>query len=239
MKANHWPSHRKAIDRGCPFPYPRGHVVVALHASSILIVDDHELFRRGLIAAMDSAGDQPIEWLEAASLQEAASVLRERGGVSLVVLDLKLPDTTGFGALTSLREAFPDQRILVISASSDDVIHAQVVALGAWGFAGKTATSETFRGLFRTALASGARRAGGEGEKLHVRAARRQPVGYAHLQRLGDRHIQILELLLEGRSNQEIVAETGLALGTVKNYVSAVLLCFEARSRAHLLSLFR
>ena len=186
-----------------------------------------------------AAGDQPIEWLEAASLQEAASVLRERGGVSLVVLDLKLPDTTGFGALTSLREAFPDQRILVISASSDDVIHAQVVALGAWGFAGKTATSETFRGLFRTALASGARRAGGEGEKLHVRAARRQPVGYAHLQRLGDRHIQILELLLEGRSNQEIVAETGLALGTVKNYVSAVLLCFEARSRAHLLSLFR
>jgi len=213
--------------------------VVALHALSVLIVDDHELFRRGLIAALDTAGDQRIEWLEAASLQDAMSILRDRDGVSLVVLDLKLPDTTGFGALTSLRQEFPNQRILVISASTDDVIHAQVVALGAWGFAGKTATSETFRSLFRTALTSGVRRASGDAELLHVRAARQQPVGYAHLQRLGDRHMQILELLLEGRSNQEIVGETGLALGTVKNYVSAVLLCFEARSRAHLLSLFR
>lgn len=213
--------------------------MVALHALSVLIVDDHELFRRGLIAALDTADDQRIEWLEAASLQDAMSILRDRDGVSLVVLDLKLPDTTGFGALTSLRQEFPNQRILVISASTDDVIHAQVVALGAWGFAGKTATSETFRSLFRTALTSGARRASGDAEPLHVRAARRQPVGYAHLQRLGDRHMQILELLLEGRSNQEIVGETGLALGTVKNYVSAVLLCFEARSRAHLLSLFR
>ncbi|HKU97951.1 MAG TPA: response regulator transcription factor [Vineibacter sp.] len=212
--------------------------VVVVYASSVLIVDDHELFRRGLIAAMDNASDHRIEWLEAASLQQAMSVLRDRDGVSLVILDLKLPDTTGFGALTSLRQAFPDQRILVISASTDDVIHAQVVALGAWGFVGKTAASETLRGLFHTALTSRARRAAGDIEPLHVRAARRQPVGYAHLQRLGDRHMQILELLLQGRSNQDIVRETGLALGTVKNYVSAVLLCFEARSRAHLLSLF-
>ncbi len=212
---------------------------VVLSVSSVLIVDDHELFRRGLIAAMDHASDRPIDWLEAASLQEAMAVLRGRDGVSLVVLDLKLPDTTGFGALASLRQAFPDQRILVISASTDDIIHAQVVALGAWGFAGKTSTSETFRSLFHTALTSDARPASGSVEPLHVRAARRQPVGYAHLQRLGDRHMHILELLLEGRSNQEIVTETGLALGTVKNYVSAVLLCFEARSRAHLLSLFR
>jgi len=213
--------------------------VVALHDLSVLIVDDHELFRRGLIAAIDNINGQRIEWLEAASLQEAMIALRERDEISLVILDLKLPDTTGFGALTNLLQAFPNQRVLVISASTDDVIHAQVIGLGAWGFAAKTSTSETIRGLLHTALASGERRPGTAVEPLHVRAARRQPVGYAHLQRLGDRHIHILELLLQGRSNQEIVGETGLALGTVKNYVSAVLLCFEARSRAHLLSLFR
>ena len=55
---------------------------------------------------------------------------------------------------------------------------------------------------------------------------------------LGTRHLQILELILEGCSNQEISKATELSLGTVKNYVSAILLALDVQSRSHLISLF-
>ncbi len=207
--------------------------------SSVLVVDDHELFRKGLIAALNEVA-AGIDWLEAGSLRETLALLAARGPVSLVVLDLKLPDTQGFGALSALRQAYPQQRVLVISASADDTIHHQVLALGAWGFAGKSATTASLRDLLVSALSLATHRADQNvSDPAYVRAARDNPVGYAHVQRLGERHLRILELLLRGCSNHQIVTETGLALGTVKNYVSAVLICFEARSRAHLLSLFK
>ena len=55
---------------------------------------------------------------------------------------------------------------------------------------------------------------------------------------LGPRHLQIMELILEGCSNQEISKATELSLGTVKNYVSAILLALDVESRSHLISLF-
>jgi len=61
---------------------------------------------------------------------------------------------------------------------------------------------------------------------------------YDRVAELGPRHIQILELILSGCNNQEISNATQLSLGTVKNYVSAILLALDVRSRAHLISLF-
>jgi DNA-binding NarL/FixJ family response regulator len=61
---------------------------------------------------------------------------------------------------------------------------------------------------------------------------------YDRVAELGPRHLQILELILEGCNNQEISTSTGLSLGTVKNYVSAILLALDVQSRAHLISLF-
>ena len=56
---------------------------------------------------------------------------------------------------------------------------------------------------------------------------------------LGPRHLEILELVLSGCANQEICSATGLSLGTVKNYVSSLLLALDVTSRSHLISLFR
>ena len=61
---------------------------------------------------------------------------------------------------------------------------------------------------------------------------------YDRVAELGTRHLQILELILEGCSNQEISKATELSLGTVKNYVSAILLALDVQSRSHLISLF-
>jgi len=62
---------------------------------------------------------------------------------------------------------------------------------------------------------------------------------YDRVAELGPRHLEILELVLSGCSNQEISNSTKLSLGTVKNYVSTILLALDVKSRSHLISLFR
>ena len=62
---------------------------------------------------------------------------------------------------------------------------------------------------------------------------------YDRVAELGPRHLEILELVLSGCTNQEISGSTQLALGTVKNYVSSLLLALDVKSRSHLVSLFR
>ena len=62
---------------------------------------------------------------------------------------------------------------------------------------------------------------------------------YDRVAELGPRHLEILELVLSGCTNQEISTATKLSLGTVKNYVSSLLLALDVRSRSHLISLFR
>jgi NarL family two-component system response regulator LiaR len=62
---------------------------------------------------------------------------------------------------------------------------------------------------------------------------------YDRVAELGPRHLDILELVLSGCTNQEISSATGLSIGTVKNYVSSLLLTLDVTSRSHLISLFR
>ena len=62
---------------------------------------------------------------------------------------------------------------------------------------------------------------------------------YDRVAELGARHLEILELVLSGCANQEISNSTKLSLGTVKNYVSTILLALDVKSRSHLISLFR
>ena len=62
---------------------------------------------------------------------------------------------------------------------------------------------------------------------------------YDRVAELGPRHLEILEMVLSGCTNQEISDSMGLALGTVKNYVSSLLLALDVKSRSHLVSLFR
>jgi DNA-binding NarL/FixJ family response regulator len=62
---------------------------------------------------------------------------------------------------------------------------------------------------------------------------------YDRVAELGPRHLEILELVLSGCANQEISNSIGLSLGTVKNYVSSLLLALDVKSRSHLISLFR
>lgn len=205
----------------------------------LLLVDDHELVRFGLRSLFRDLDGAAVEWLEAGTLDEGVALYGSAGGVDAVLLDLNLPDCKGLQGLRRFLHAHPQARVAVFSATHDEFVVRQARALGAVGYVAKNAVvdelRETLAVLLRLPGAAEARPA--VGAALFPRFP--SSAMYDRVAELGPRHLEILELVLSGCANQEICSATGLSLGTVKNYVSSLLLALDVTSRSHLISLFR
>lgn len=203
---------------------------------TVLVVDDHELVRFGMETFLRKPELGVSQVLVAASLGQALDTLA-RHKVHVVLLDLNLPDSRGLSTLSLLHRAHPALPIAVVSGAEASV-QAEVLAMGAAGFFSKLGDL----GAVGTWVQQQA-----EQLATPVRAQRppqteRQRKAVTHAQstaHLLPRQLQVLELLLAGCSNQQISAETGLSLGTVKNYVSVLLLHFQVSSRSQLIALLR
>lgn len=197
---------------------------------SLLVVDDHLMTRAGLRALVQNGPLADVCWMEAGTLAEALDCYRRQlPPPDLVLLDLKLPDSLGLNGLRRFLAQHPDARIAVFSATEDRYIVQQALAMGAVGFVPKTINAEGVRAQIARLL---------EGESDAPDPATCGPDG-PDTSGLTATQLDVLELVLGGLSNQQIATELGLALGTVKNAVSSIMLKFGVQSRQHLVSLFR
>lgn len=201
----------------------------------ILLVDDHALLRYALRAVL-SAERADVDFEDAACLQDAMDVFRQRPGIDLVLLDLNMSDCRGLQGLRQFLDAFPLARVAVLSATHDEFVVRQAQSLGAVAYIAKGSEPGKLSQLVLSLLLEDGSDAGAAmpGFPQSARSA-----GYDRVAELGTRHLEILDLVLFGCSNQEISNATHLSLGTVKNYVSTILLALDVKSRAHLISLFR
>lgn len=209
---------------------------------TILAVDDHELVRVGLRQVIVQQFPDRFHVAEAPNLEEALLFLKQRAAdVFLLLLDLNLGDTRGLAGLQLVRRLYPQLPILVVSGTNDARVREEALAQGALGYFCKTGDTGNLTGLL-DAIEKVATTAGDAATPaLPPPAAQGALARSRHLRpgiRLTSRQIQILELLLDGRDNQAIARETGLALGSVKNCVSTIFLDFNVRSRAELIRLF-
>ena len=206
----------------------------------LLLVDDHELVRYGAKALYTELLGVPLEWLEASTLREALDIYGRESDIDAVLLDLNLSDCKGLQGLRQFVQEFPQARIAVFSATQDEFVIRQAQALGAVGYVAKGAVATEIVGTLSALLwpPAGPVRPGFAANKALFP---RMPATsmYDRVAQLGPRHLEILELVLSGCNNQEISNAMRLSLGTVKNYVSSLLLALDVRSRAHLVSLFR
>jgi DNA-binding NarL/FixJ family response regulator len=206
----------------------------------VLLVDDHELVRVGVKACYGDLLGLAIQWVEATTLADALALYREHGDIDVVLLDLNLADCKGLQGLRVFMQTFPQARVAVFSGTQDEFVIRQARALGAVAYLGKGAitaqTRETLRALLAPAGSAGVA-VPPSSQALFPRLPR--TAMYDRVAELGPRHLEILELVLSGCTNQEISQSTQLSLGTVKNYVSSLLLALDVRSRSHLISLFR
>ena len=220
------------------------HAAGALAARKLLLVDDHELVRFGIRALHRDIEGVPIEWVEAGSLQDGIEIYGREGDVDAVLLDLNLPDCKGLQGLRQFLHVHPQARIAVFSATQDEFVVRQARALGAAGYVSKSAMLTQLREtlstlLWPTGIPDARNHAGNHAGSSALFPRFPSSAMFDRVAELGPRHLEILELVLSGCANQEICNATRLSLGTVKNYVSSLLLALDVTSRSHLISLFR
>ncbi len=206
----------------------------------VLLVDDHELLRVGVKTTYFELLGTPINWLEAGSLEDALRIYGEAGDIDAVLLDLNLADCKGLQGLRVFLHTHPGARVAVFSGTQDEFVIRQARAMGAVGYVCKGTQSaqmhDTLVALLWPHGVPGVRTVSSAGNTFPRMASSAM---YDRVSELGLRHLEILELVLSGCTNQEISQSTHLSLGTVKNYVSSLLLALDVRSRSHLISLFR
>jgi two-component system, NarL family, response regulator DevR len=197
----------------------------------LLVVDDHEVVRQGLVALLDRrAGFQVVA--EAGTVEEAiAQAHRHRPDI--VVMDVRLPDGSGVEACREIRSELPETRVIMLTSFPDDEAVLSAIVAGASGYLLKQ---------IRARDLVSALEAVGRGESLLdpavtervLERVRRIATGQVddELSVLTPQERKILMLVAEGKTNKEIAADVFLSDKTVKNYVSSILAKLNLQRRA-------
>ncbi len=181
-------------------------------STTILIADDHPLFRQALsLAVMQAAPGARI--VEAGTLDRAAAAAAAAEGLSLILLDLNMPGAVGYSGVALLHAEVPDVPILVVSGAERAAAFHQVARFGAVGFVGKDAGLAEIEAAIAAALA---------GERMAADAAPDDDVA-ARVASLTPMQLRVLLGVLAGRLNKQIAHDLGIAEATVKAHMTAVL----------------
>jgi len=105
--------------------------------TSFLIIDDHPLFREALGNAVRLAHPDAIIF-ETMSIKGALHILADEQGIDLALLDLSLPDATGFSGFMRLRETYPRLPVAIVSSHEDQQVVSEALSLGAAGYLPKS-----------------------------------------------------------------------------------------------------
>jgi DNA-binding NarL/FixJ family response regulator len=198
-----------------------------VNAVSVLIVDDHEVVRIGLLALLDRR--EELEVVGAVGAAEEAVALAARARPDIVVMDVRMPGGSGIEACREIRSLLPETRVLMLTSYADeDAVLASILA-GASGYLLKDTTGQDLvDAILRVAGGASFLDPAVTGVVLErVKADQGMPGGG-----LTDRERQILELIAGGNTNREIGSALHLAEGTVRNQVSQILAKLGVGSRA-------
>jgi two-component system response regulator DevR len=201
------------------------------HPLRLLVVDDHEVVREGLVALLDRRPGFHVV-AEAGTVEESLTAAR-RFAPDLVVMDVRLPDGSGIEACRDIRAELPATRVVMLTSFPDDEAVFSAIVAGASGYLLKQTRARDLVAALEAV---------GRGESLldpsvteKVLARVRQiAAGEVHdeLAGLTPQERKILLLVAEGMTNKEIAAEVFLSDKTVKNYVSSILAKLNLERRA-------
>ena len=187
-----------------------------------LIIDDHPLFREALGNAVRLAHPQ-AEIVEAVSIADALHVLASDPAIDLALLDLTLPDATGFSGFLQLRASHPRLPVAIVSSEEDQHVVREALSLGAAGYLPKSTSKRELTASIERVLSGSisvpkdfvpTAERGGSGSARALRA---------RLEQLTPQQLRVLDLIRRGYQNREIAAELRLAESTVKAHVTEIL----------------
>ena len=187
-----------------------------------LVVDDHPLFRDGLVALLATLPD--VEVVASVGTGEDAVRSVATHAPDIVLMDLNLPGMPGLEATRRIVASAPATAVLVLTMVDDDQSVMAALRVGARGYLLKGASQEEVLAALRAVAAGGA--VFGPRVAGHVLRG-----GGGRGAVLTDREAEVLAMIADGRSNPEIATALGISLKTVQNHVSRVLTKLQVRDR--------
>ena len=185
---------------------------------TVLLAEDHRLVRQGFRSLLEHERD--IEVVGEAETGRQAVQLTGKLRPAVVVMDIAMPLLNGLEATRQIRKDFPDTKVLILSAHSDDAYVEQVSALGASGFLLKQASSQILATAIREVQKGKSFFSSSVSKRVKDRsrqlAARGGPKKGGN--RLSSREVEVLQLIAEGKPNKQVAAELGVSFKTVDKH---------------------
>ena len=187
---------------------------------TVLLAEDHQIVREGFRSLLKHEHD--IEVVGEAETGRQAVQLTRKLRPAVVVMDIAMPLLNGLEATRQIRKDFPDTKVLILSAHSDDAYVEQVAALGAAGFLLKQTSSHVLadsdsrnskrKHIFQPCRFPSACRIVPKNLRLEEVRPRRDS------NRLSSREVEVLQLIAEGKPNKQVAAELGVSFKTVDKH---------------------
>jgi len=188
----------------------------------ILVVDDHHVVRQGIAALLDTEADMSLV-AEASNGREALQRFRtHRPDVTL--MDLQMPQMSGFDAITAIRSEFADARIIVLTTYVGDVQVLRALKAGARGYLMKNSLYKELVDAIRAVHA---------GKKALSSEASFQLVEHVTDEALTPGEVRVLRLIADGHANKEIATLLTTTEGTIKGQIRNILSKLGAKDRTH------
>lgn len=193
----------------------------------VILVDDHEMVRMGLAAYLSTEDDIEVV-AEAASGEEGVKLTVELKP-DVVLMDLVMDGIGGVEATRRIREACPSAKVIVLTSFIDDEKVYPVIEAGAFSYLLKTSRAAEIARAIRAAAAGEPVLESRVAGKIMARFRNGQET-LPHEQ-LTPRELEVLKLIGQGKSNQEIAEELIIGIKTVKTHVSNILAKLQVEDR--------
>jgi DNA-binding NarL/FixJ family response regulator len=188
----------------------------------VLLVDDHEIVRLGLMTLINDQEEMQVVG-EAGSASEAL-VCVEKLLPDVVLMDIRLPGISGIEATRQIAEKFPKSKVIMLTSYQDDDLVMQAIRAGAMGYILKqVGNRELLRAIIAAANGEAMLGTGAAAYLIsHVRRVEKKLYDQA-FNNISERELDVLAEVVRGKTNLEIGKVLNLQEKTVRNYISNIL----------------
>lgn len=184
----------------------------------ILIADDHELVREGLKKVIKAEVDMKIVGEES----DACGIIKFviNNDCDIIILDLSLPDRSGFDVLVDLKKIKPDVKVVILSMFPENVYAERALSLGAWGYLSKDYPADEIINAVRKIISGRRYFSENIAQKLAERLD--SNIGEAGHESLSERELDVMVKIGQGKTVKEIADELSVSQSSVNTYRSRI-----------------